>query len=379
MDERQAVIYLTKCALNSITPSAQLISTMDLERVYSYAAQHMLGTMVAMVLETAGYKDERSKKIKVSSLYKAKQFDYALKRVIGKLEEAGVWYVPLKGIVLKSLYPIEEMREMVDHDILINAERRNDVRMIMESEGFSTEMYCESYNDKYKKTPILCFEMHVDLFSKFFHDRIYEYFHNIELIKDETNQYGFHLSNEDLYLYMVAHEYKHYSGSGIGLKSLVDVYVLLSGLNLDMQYVEHAAEKMGLLEFEKNNREMAMHVFGDGELSERERDMLRYIASSGAFGSIESHVKRAVQSMGKGNRAKFKYIVNRISVPIKKSNPEYASYEQQYPLFYKYKIFLPFLPVYRLINSIKRAPGRIKSEISAVKRCNLPEIELKKN
>ena len=48
--------------------------------------------------------------------------------------------------------------------------------------------------------------------------RMTEYYQDVKshLILDEGSRYGYHFSDEDFYLYMLAHEYKHFSGSGTG-------------------------------------------------------------------------------------------------------------------------------------------------------------------
>ena len=45
------------------------------------------------------------------------------------------------------------------------------------------------------------------------------------LIKDAGNNYGYHFSPEDFYMYMTAHEYKHYSSEGTLLRSLFDIFL----------------------------------------------------------------------------------------------------------------------------------------------------------
>ena len=58
-------------------------------------------------------------------------------------------------------------------------------------------------------------------------------------------------------------------------------------------------------------------------------------------------------------------MLNRFLVPVSRKNKDYAAYAGYYPIFYKYKILLPFLPLYRTFNSIKE--GRFKHEAAALK------------
>ena len=62
----------------------------------------------------------------------------------------------------------------------------------------------------------------------------------LQLLKEEGNRFGYRFSDEDFYLFLTAHEYKHYSWGGTGLRSLMDVYVYLKNLEgrLDWNYIK---------------------------------------------------------------------------------------------------------------------------------------------
>ena len=130
---------------------------------------------------------------------------------------------------------------------------------------------------------------------------------------------------------MIAHESKHYSAGGTGLRSVLDTYVFLSKVSLDMEYVEAEAEKLGIRDFEKENRSLAMRLFGGGELTAADREMLEYILSSGTYGT--------------------------------------AVHKVENKLFYQHKVLLPFLPFYRTIRAIRN--GRLRSEASAIRKAKI--------
>ncbi|MBR6088961.1 MAG: nucleotidyltransferase family protein [Anaerolineaceae bacterium] len=157
--------YLLSCAVNESQPDPERVSAMDFDAVYGLADKHMLGAAAAMALESAGFRDKRSTRIIAVSLQKTVLFDQAKKAVLGALEDAGIWYMPLKGAVIKDLYPKSGMREMADLDILFDASRAAEVRTIMEALGFSTYKYGQSTHDVYRKKPVLYFEMHKALFG----------------------------------------------------------------------------------------------------------------------------------------------------------------------------------------------------------------------
>ena len=66
---------------------------------------------------------------------------------------------------------------------------------------------------------------------------------------------------------------------------------------------------------------------------------------------------------------KIWYMLNRFFVPVSKKNKNYAVYAGYYPFFYKHKILLPLLPLYRTFRAIKS--GKFKAEAKAIKNAKV--------
>lgn len=136
--------------------------------------------------------------------------------------------------------------------------------------------------------------MHKYLFSPGVGNGIYEYFTDVESrLGGERPEK--HFTPEDFYLYILAHEYKHYSKGGTGLRSLLDVYVFLKAEDPDWAYVVAEAERLGLVEFEKKNRSLALHLFAGEELTAQDQDMLDYILGSGVYGNVSNSVNNSMR------------------------------------------------------------------------------------
>lgn len=356
------MIYLVSCAVNNKIPDKTLVESMNLDDVYSIAASHMLSTCVAFALESAGYQDARSKNTIAMSLRRTSFFQYYLNCMRKAFEEQHIWFMPLKGAVLKDVYPKPGMREFSDFDILFDASREADLSAIMKELGF----YCPNENFHYSKTfekrPFLIFEMHTKLFSNLHDEKIYTYYLDVEkrLTGDGSEK---KFTCEDMYLHMIAHEYKHYSFAGTGLRSILDTYIYLVSRKPDMDYVTAEAQKMGIADFEKQNRSLSLHLFGEDELMPEDLDMLNYIISSGAFGTRKNHVENELRQK---KWSKLRYMLDKLSVPVRKKNIKYESFSIAYPLFYKHIILLPLLPFYRVFRSMK--DGRFKAEANAIKK-----------
>lgn len=113
---------------------------------------------------------------------------------------------------------------------------------------------------------------------------------------------------------------------------------------------------MEIADFEAKNRELAFAVFSTGKVDDLASDqasMLGYCLSSGMYGTREHRVRNRVKESGI-----LGYILRRAFFPI-------DMIRDYYPVFYKHRILLPFLPLYRLIRKWENA----KTEIKTLTKC----------
>ncbi len=358
------IAYLVSCLFTDKVPDETRVSGMDTSLMFETAKRHMMAGALVCAFEKAGIKGEGFASAKYSAIRKNIVLDTERSAFLGKLEEKGIWYMPIKGIILKTLYPLEGMREMADNDILIDADRMDEVKSFLLSQGFKYE-HDGDVHESFMKEPLCNFEIHKKLFSEAHDEKIYTYYTDFKrlLVKDNGNSFGYHLDTEDFYVYVTAHEYKHYSGGGTGLRSLMDIfaYVRRYGDAMRWDYITDQLEQMGIADFEKANRKLALKLFsGDvtsiDELSFDESEMLLYIASSGTYGSLKNRVNNKLSSYGGGLRGKVKYIWSRIVLPM-------PVVKSAFPVFAKYKILLPLLPFYRVFKAIQRHTGSIRHEM----------------
>ena len=348
MDQNiENVIYLAACAANRQSPAD--VDRMDLDEVFKVAGRHLLSAAVSFALSSAGVEDERVRKSILRAQKKTIIFDAEKSALFDRFEEAGIWYMPLKGAVLKDYYPEFGMREMADYDILFDASRSDDVKAIMESRGFTTKRFNTTSNhDVYYKEPVTNFEMHRSLFGVFHEDKLSSYYADVKdrLVKDEGNGFGYHFTDEDFYIYMTAHEYKHFSRRGTGIRSLLDTYVYLNRFkSLDWNYISRETKKLGIDEFEISNRKLAEALFTGDKIDDKA--MLEYMLDSGVFGNIGNGISN---SMSKQRGGKLGYMIRRTFLPME-------LVKKAYPRFYRYKVLLPVLPLYRLY--LKKKEGRL--------------------
>ncbi len=369
------LIYLCSCAVNGIKPDTEKVREMDLEQLYKTAEFHSMTAITAFVLESAGVKDKAFSQAKEKAIRKNMLLDIEREKLCAYLEENRIWYMPLKGSILKDLYPKYGMRQMADNDILFDARYRKNVRKYFESNNYDVISYDKGNHDVYEKLPILNFEMHISLFYKSHDEKWQEYYKNIQtrLVKDDDNSYGCHFSDEDFYIYITTHEYKHYSNSGTGLRSLLDCYVYLhkKSDSLDWNYIETECKKLGIACFERQQRELAEKVFSTSEimgLSEENKQMLAWYSGSGTYGTFENKVKvrRRKYTDKTGKTSKLSYIMSRLF-------PDKEWYEVHEPFYNRHLYFKPFFVVFRLFRGAFFKRKLIASELKVIRKSK--EIE----
>lgn len=244
----ELLIYLMACSLQGTKPEEAQLANIDLAALLRLAKAHSVSAMVCMALEQTDafqhaaettrlkWLDCENKAIRKNMLLDAER--HQLEK---EFAEHGIWYVPLKGSILKDWYPKFGMREMADNDILFDASKRKEVKAIFQGRGYTVKGYNKSNHDEYEKPPIYNFEMHVELYHKIY-DTFNEKYADVKqrLIPDAEVPYRLHFTPEDFYVFVIAHAYKHYSSSGTGIRTLADIYIMNQKLGgtMNWEYVD---------------------------------------------------------------------------------------------------------------------------------------------
>ena len=356
------VIYLSRCAVNGLAADKDRVASMDLRQLFTAANRHMMAAVTGMGLESAGIRDEAFRQAENRAIRKSIALDAELACLSSRLEAAGIWYMPLKGTILKTFYPRFGMREMADCDILFDETRSDEIRVLLKGMGYTLEDYRIEHHDVFIKPPLYVFEMHRRLFDYDERMPVLKYYADVKsrLIPDAGNPWRYHFSPEDFYVYMLAHEYKHYSDAGSGLRSCLDVYVYWKkfGASMNRAYLAGELEKLELTVFEKQTRELALALFGDEEMSEEGRDMLENHLFAGTFGNQRNKVAQRVKELGGGRRGRFRYLLKRLWIPKEEIR-------EVFPFFWKHKILLPLLPPFRMIRGAVLFWPRVSQEMKA--------------
>lgn len=369
----QNLIDLMACALNGVTPEKKKTEQMDKAELLSMAKAHSLTGLVAMSLYELGemlseeWKQEKEKAIRRSIL-----MDAEYQRIAVELEQHQIWYVPLKGRILQEYYPKKGMRQMADIDILFDEAYRERVKQLFLEWGYHVKGYGNSNHDVYMKAPVYNFEMHVSLYGDSHESVFSEYYSNIKdrlnKVREDGLEYCF--TDEDFYIYVLSHSYKHYSGGGTGLRTLADQYVYLRAKEpeMDWNYIRAELEKLGLDEFEIQSRELCKKLFTQGteeELSEKEQEYFNYYCSSSTYGTMQHRVEndlKKIEKRGKKN-AKTEYLLKRIF-------PEISTLEAYCPVAKKYRFLLVYAWGKRVFRACTTRRKGVTQELKYISTAN---------
>lgn len=216
-----------------------------------------------------------------------------LKKWISECEARGIVNHPMKGAVLKYIYPNPEMREMSDIDILIEESSMDKAISLLTDMGYSLNRAVK-HHDIYVKKPLMVIEAHRSMYDKHVDRTQFEYFDGFSkaILKGE-NKYTYNFTDEDFYVYMVAHIAKHFYEMGCGIRNLIDVYVYRKKFagKLNQQYLDEEFSYCGLSNFVNYIEKLAFNWLGGMDFKEEiaemkvfYSDLFQYMCDSGIYG-----------------------------------------------------------------------------------------------
>lgn len=357
------ILYLASCIINDIPVSQARMSSFSIKNIYLESHVQKISALIYTAFEcglngnSQDFISERDKALlkkweieQIGSLYREESFNRARESIQQFCEESGIWYMPLKGIVLKEYYPYLGMREMSDNDILFDEKYAVQVHDWFVGHGYTVRTYQHGNHDVYCKNEI-CFEMHKRLFGTQDGDAFWKYYYDVKdrLLPAQDSKWRFCFRDEDLYVYMMAHAYKHGCGEGVDLRMLLDLYLFVRAQKdeLDWEYIERQLTALKLADFGCRMKRLTECIFLPGfspeSMDDESRDFLEEIIVSGTGGIVENRVENRLQALKWEQAAdgvKAAYVLKRLF-------PSVRFMREFYP-FCRFPLLLPVAYVYRL-------------------------------
>lgn len=285
-----------------------------------------------------------------------------LDALLERFEAERIPVLPLKGCILKKLYPKPEMRYMSDVDLLFDAKQALRVREVMQALGYETAKFEQGDTDFYISPTRLNYELHRSLRDEGFHESSRRFLETLlsSAKPREGKTYILELPREEHYAYLLCHFVKHLINGGIGVRQVMDIYICKHGWSFDEKKLGTLLEQLELTEFASTLERLAECWFGEDEGDAVTDELGAYILGSGTFGTDEQRVAdRMLKDQEKTNRAA--YVLRRVFLP-------YKTMRAYFPSLKKVPFLLPFYWIFRILRGIFCRNKKLSEEINTVIR-----------
>ena len=345
-DFQKGILSLLKASLLEIEPSQPI--DMDFRTVYDFAEkQQIVAALYYGISQVPAYTSHPLfgaffSRFCMYLSHNADQMDTII-RICKAFDEAGVDYMPVKGTLLKPMYPSPEMRTMGDADILIRMDQYARVSAVMESLGCRFDY--ESDHEYSWRTPTgLQIELHKRLIPSYNKDYYAYYGDGWDFGHPcEGGGYRYEMSPEDTFVFLFTHFAKHYRDQGIGIKYVLDFYFFKKkNPDLNIAYMEKELEKLQLHEFYENIMLLLQVWFEDAPSTELPDYLTDKIFFDGVFGRAELNIISDGLKLSKSTKSVKK------KKKLQLFFPSLAVMQLHYPILNKLAFLLPFIWIIRL-------------------------------
>ena len=330
------VIHLLSSALYQTVPENK--EHFDLAGIYEIARKHNIAnTIYYAVKDMAAESVEPFRKSWLHLAQINAIQDIEVENVLKQLEMERIRCVPLKGHVIKNLYPYPEMRSKSDIDILIDADNMPRITDIMIKSGFVPDDNQGGGNHySFNKNHVLYIEFHHSLFdlSSPFSEHFnpgWQY-----TIPGQKDEFILELSKEGFYIYLIAHIANHFISGGTGIRSVMDVFVYNRHFEsqLDYDYIGNEFERAGLTRFAQNIKSLSEVWFCGRPGNALTEELGNFIMSSGVFGTLDTSMLSQVLKYSDKNEihmSKARVFTNIVFLPLKEMQYRYG-FLKRFPL-----------------------------------------------
>lgn len=286
-----------------------------------------------------------------------------LSRLCNSLKENNIRFVLLKGSKMREYYPSPELRSSCDIDILTDASDEV-IFDTMKALGYEYEKDGGTTLN-FVMPPLVTVEMHRYLFD----DRLSfsGYFDTVwdRVVPAGDGSSECYLTEEDFYIYMIAHLVKHFSRYGCGLRPLLDIYLYehSAGNRCDFAAAEKKLEELDLLYFTQQMRLLLKKWFEDGNLTEQDEELTDYIMSSGIFGTKMTTYANEFRKGPSVRQKKRKLFWFHVFPPLRVMRP-------MYPRLLKCGVFLPVAWVARFFRILVSGRKKAKKRYLSIQNVN---------
>ena len=367
--EREYFVYLLSCFLNGEAPQGRNI---DYNELFRIADINDVGAVISHeILQLNEFRPEGTmlsnfKQVIGLTLKEYEQKINAYKAVDSFLEANNIDRIYVKGIAVRSLYPVKEFRTFGDVDVIVRAEQFAEITDLVKTE--------KSFNVAHLSTETLNFYYNgIEIEIHKTHDVASGYFDSIfSLCKNEGSLYT--LNPNDHLLYVLCHLIKHLKYRGAGIRMLMDIDVLIRSIDcFDEEHFFDLARSAGVRKSAEVLLSLSNFWFKTPVSSyvdfESESDLLDMLSSAlidgGSFGYESStlsdyHISRGIKDGEDVTPAVKAKAVIRLAFPEKEYMKTYYDYAN------RNSALLPLAYVNRLFDAVFKRSKHSKNTFKGI-------------
>lgn len=355
------VIGLVASVINGTQPE-EPIGTPDWQKIIEFSKKQSVLNIVAYACEKLNNKPDAAtmkylREFRMQKIIVEAQQEIEACDAMDKLEAMKMKHMPLKGYIVKNLYPSPDMRTMGDLDLIIEEEKCEEIVKAFEADGFKNCADGDLHSNVERGNAYI--EFHRSMVNEK-HETLSNYFgkgFGRAKLK-EGYSYRYELSREDLYIFLIAHVAKHYRYGGTGIRSLLDLYVYRRAYpDMDYSYIDGELEKIKLLVFSKKIEKIADDWYS-GKFNGEYDTVSSYIVSGGVYGDenaplLNEFINESQNSI-KASQIK-KWLITVF--------PGKELMTTRYPILKKCIILLPLFWIVRFFDTLIRTPQNFRKSV----------------
>lgn len=303
----------------------------------SLSKNHDLAHLICEALDQNGLLPdgeigEKFNEQRLTAIFRYEQMRYDYEQLCMALEEAGIDYMPLKGAVIRELYPEPWMRTSCDIDILVReTDFEKATELLMQKLDYKIEEQTSNVN-AFSLPSMTNVELH-HFFLEFEDDK--EFIPTVwskSRVKENTNHH-FIMDEELFYAHQTAHMAKHVVAGGCGIRPFLDLFLMMKAGTGN--YVDSATlKRYKLSKFATEAEKLSAVWFQEASSSERTKTLEEFILKGGLYGNVENNI--AVKQVKKGG--KIGYFFSILFLPFEELSWQYPKLKERKWLYPFYQV-----------------------------------------
>lgn len=341
-------LHLLKCALKNEQP-CKAADQIDFSKVYELSCRHDVENLTFLSIERLdGPIDSELYRIWQESYYKRMKHatfqDMALEELIQAFTSNGIDCMPLKGSVVKHYYPSSDLRTMGDIDFLVREQNREIVRDIMHSLGYEDDLLDDGQVDAFKRGDLDYIEVHYD-FSAENHIMHDVFTIDWDKLEPTDTPHLFKQTFEDLYFFNVGHYVKNMHNKGMGLRGVVDTFVLWNKLSDEEKAsLINRFEIVKINDFHSKLVKISEIWFNNADNDGTLNDVQEYLLVKKTYGDYRTETTLNAMFADKSS-SNTKYLKDKIF-------PSAEALYKRYDVKHRCFLLLPFLWLRRILGQL---------------------------